>query len=190
MLHLLASHTQFFSAWIKNVHLGGHVSPSPSKLHIGTENLPNHWVHSTIYFPTLNLLTVSAGYKLQRQELFTLKGRVSRWSKSRDRSFTWHVRGQPPHVRVLDIITSHEDSTSRSTISCLHDLLWNSGFSTKDWVAGVIVYCVSGIRNKGWKCSSAMQFGNVCLPLQLYDIKEYVQFVQIPWKTSLAPWWI
>lgn len=177
MLHLLASQTQFFSARMK-----GHVSPPPLKLHLGTENLPNLWVHSTIYFPTLNLLTVSAGYKLRRQELFTLKVRVSGWSKSRDRSFSWHVRGQPPHVRVLDIITSHEDSTSCTTISCLHDLLWNSGFSTKGWelIAGVIVYCISGVKNKGWKRSSAMQFCNVCLPLQLDDIKEYVQFVQIP----------
>lgn len=186
MLHLLASHAQFISAWIK-----GHVSPPPSKLHLGTENLPNLWVHSTIYFPTLNLLTVSAGYKLQRQELFTLKVRVSGWSKSRDRSFSWHVRGQPPHVRVLDIITWHEDSTSRTTISCPHDLLWNSGFSTKGWelIAGVIVYCVSGVKKKRVETLFSHAVLQFFLPLQLYDIKEYVQFVQIPWKTSLALWW-
>lgn len=169
----LLTHAQLFSAWIKNVHLGGHVSPSPSKLHLYIEYLPNIWVHSIIYFPTLNLLIVSAGYKLQRQELFTLKVRVSGWSKSRDRSFSWHVRGHLAHVRVLDIITSHEDSTSRTAISCLHDLLWNSGFSTKRWeqIAGVIVYCVYGVRNKGWRCSSVMQLGNVCLPLQWYQGK-------------------
>lgn len=141
------------------------MSPRPPQNYTYILNIyPTSCVHSTIYF----LLTVSAGYKLQQQELFTLKVRVSGRSKSRDRSFSWHVRGHLAHVRVLDIITSHDDSTSRTAISCLHDLLWNSGFSTKRWeqIAGVIVYCVYGVRNKGWRCSSVMQLGNICLPLQ------------------------
>lgn len=99
-------------------------------------------------FLSLNLLTVSTAYKLQRQELFTLKVWLGRWAKSRDRSFSWHAGGQPPYVHVLDIVTSHEDSTPRTSMSCLNDLLWNSGFWTKGLGADgrVIIYCVSGAK--------------------------------------------